>query len=131
MMSAAEASLRETSSPRTRSNSRTSSAMSWGKAINKVLLSELLHTVAFIDELVQQHACDHVQRFEYALALMRRGAESRHLQLAVIEQELHVFNRSGIGQIALVILDDIRDLIEVKVERLQVLLEVLEALHVL
>src|SRR5215216_4338025 len=65
MMSAAEASLRETSSPSTRSNSRTSSAISWGKAINRVWLSELLHTVAFIDELMEQHACDHVQLFKY------------------------------------------------------------------
>src|ERR1035441_9061088 len=51
----------------------------------------------FRSELVQQHARDHVERLKHAFALVRRGAERGDLEVAVIQQKLHVFHRGDIS----------------------------------
>ncbi len=40
------------------------------------------------DEFVQQHARDHVERLEDAFATVRARREGRHLDFAIIQQEL-------------------------------------------
>src|SRR5664279_4637247 len=63
-----------------------SSSMSWGKeAMSCVLLSSLA------DELVQQHAGDHVERLKHPFALVRGPGEGGDLDVAVVQEELHVF----------------------------------------
>src|SRR5262249_29381543 len=102
-----------------------SSSTSWGK----VAMSCVLRS-ALADELVQQQARDHVQRLEYTFGPMRRGGEERHLQLPVVEQEFHVIDWGDVGQVALVVLEDVRDLVQVELEGLEVFLEVVKALDV-
>ena len=53
-----------------------------------------------------------------------------HLHFAVVEQEFHVLDGRGIGQVALVVLQHVRDVGEVEFERFEIVLEVLEALDV-
>ena len=82
-----------------------------------------------IDEFLQQQTRNHIQRLKNALALVGSGAERRHLHVAVIEQIIHVFNRRGVRQIALVVLDDIGDFPEIEFQRAQIVYEVLKALE--
>jgi hypothetical protein len=73
----------------------------------------------FVDEFVEQQARNHVERLEDALALEGHGREGRHLHLAVVEQEIQILDRRGIGQVALVVLQDVRDFGEIEFERLR------------
>src|SRR2546426_1320578 len=45
---------------------------------------------------------NHVEGFEHPFAPVRAGNERRHLHVAVVEQKLHVIDRRGVRQIALV-----------------------------
>ena len=85
----------------------------------RIGLDKLLHPVALIDELVQEHACDHVESFEHAVALVRGGPERRRLNFAVVEKEFHVLNWRGVGQVTLVVLEDIGNFIEIQVEGIE------------
>ena len=73
---------------------------------------------ALVDELVQQQARDHVQRLEHAFALLRGRGERRHLHFAVVEKKFHVLGRRDVGQVALVVLQHVRDVIQVELERI-------------
>src|SRR6185503_2127116 len=125
MSSAAADSLWATRSRSAPSRTRMSSSMSWGR----VNMSGG-PAGAFVDELVQQHAGDHVQGFEDTLALVGARGEGRHHHFAVVEEKLEVFERRGVGDVALVILDDEGDVGEVLFEGADVLLKVGEAFHV-
>src|SRR5258706_4746229 len=126
MTSAAVASLCSSSSSKTWSICWTSSSMSWGRVAMSCVL-----WCGLADELVEQHAGDHVERLENAFALVSGTLECRHLDFAVVDQVVHVFHRRDVGQIALVVLEDVGDVGEVEPERLQILFEVGETLHVL
>src|ERR1700690_2633965 len=110
MISVAIASVLTMNSRSIPSSCRTSSSISWGR----VAMSCVLRNGLVIDEFVQQQARDHVQRFEHALAFMRRGTERRHLHFTVVQQIFHVIHRRGVGQVALVVLQHVGDFRQVQ-----------------
>src|SRR4029434_6907989 len=115
------ASLRPRNSRKTSSSPRMSSSRSCGKVAMSCVLRNVL-----VDVLVEQQACDHVEWFEDAFALVANRGEGRHLHLAVVEQKFHVFHRRGVGQIALVVLQNVRNIIQVELETLEIVHQVLE-----
>ncbi|MFM1943521.1 MAG: hypothetical protein RI897_2503 [Verrucomicrobiota bacterium] len=86
--------------------------------------------VAFVDELVEEHPGDHVEGFEDALALVGDAGETGHLHFAVIEQEFHIFDGCGVGEVPFVVLEDVGYIREVHAEGFEVFLHVAEALDV-
>src|SRR5215213_6060492 len=126
-MNAVLASLLTSNSRRAASSSETSSSISWGSVPIELRVLRL----ALIDELVEQHAGDHVQSLEHAFALVGAAGKGRHLNLTIVQQEIHVFHWRDIRQIALVVLEHIRNVINVELQALQVILKILEALDVL
>src|SRR6266478_3496388 len=68
------------------------------------------------DEFVEQHAGDHVEGLEDAFALVRGGGERGYLELAVVEEELHVVHGGDIGQVLFVVLEDVRDVRHVELQ---------------
>src|SRR5579862_8926971 len=117
MTMAAVASLLRSNSSRAVSRAWTSSAINGGRpGISRGFWS------AFADELVEEQARDHVERFKDALATGGDRRERGRLHFAIVEQELHVFDGSDIGQVALVVLENVRDFGKVKAESLEVLL---------
>src|SRR5258706_781369 len=114
------------------SSSRNSSSSRWmssSTSCGRVAMSCVLRS-SLADELVEQHARNHVQRFEDAFALVGGGSEGGHLEIAVVEQKLHVLHRGHVRQIPLVVLQHIRNVGQVQLEGLQVLLKVVERLDV-
>src|SRR6267142_5740219 len=126
MIRAVVASLRSRNPRNTSSSCWISSSMSWGKVAMSCVLR-----LALVDVLVEQHAGDHVERFENALALVRGGRERRHLHFAVVKEKFHVLHRRGIGQVAFIVLKNVRDSFEIQLQALEVVREILEALDVL
>src|SRR2546428_1726848 len=113
MMRAVVASLLASNSFRTWSSCRMSSSRSCGSVgISRGCAG------ALADEFVQQQAGDHVERFEDALASVRGRSEGRDLHVAIVEQELHVFHRRGVGQITFVELQDIGNVVHVQFQGL-------------
>src|SRR5215469_6935136 len=100
MISAAEASVWSNNACKMTPNLWMSSSISCGK----VAMSCVLRCV-LADKFIEQQARNHIQRFEYALAFVRDGAEGRDLDVAIVEEKLHVFHRGDIRQIALVVLE--------------------------
>src|SRR5262245_12201666 len=103
MTIASEASVFIRSSCRDSESSCTSSSMSCGSV---AILSGF--TLALVNELVQQHARDHVQRLEDPFAFVRASGERWHFNLLIIEEEIHVFHRRDVRQIAFVVLQHVR-----------------------
>src|ERR1035438_6041269 len=126
MISAVVASLFSSRSLNTSSSSLTSSTSSWGRVAMSCVLRRALG-----DVLVEQHARDHVQRFKNAFAFVRGAGERGNLHFAIVQQKLHVFNRRDVRQITLVILQNIRNVREVHLQRAEVFFKVLKALNVL
>src|SRR5215471_17732312 len=93
MTSAAVASVCATNSRSVSSSCRTSSSMSWGRV---AILCGLGN--ALVDVFLEEHPRDHVQAFEDALALVRRGLERGHLHVAVVQKVIQIFHRRGIRQ---------------------------------
>src|SRR5215472_11321585 len=104
MISAVVASLFSSKSRNASSRRSMSSSISCGSVAMSCVLRR-----ALADELVQQHAGDHVEGLEDALALVSDGREGRYLHLTVVEQEFHVLNRGHVGEVPLVVLQDIGD----------------------
>src|SRR5207244_12538181 len=102
MISAVVASLFSSNSRSTVSSCWTSSSMSWGSVAMSCVLR-----CGLADELIEQHAGDHVESFEHPFAHMGGRAEGRHLHFAVVQQKLTIIHRRGSRQIARVILPDI------------------------
>src|ERR1035438_2665139 len=90
MINAVVASLFSTSSRNSRSSRAMSSSMSWGR----LAMSCVLRT-SLADEFVQQHAGDHVERLKDAFALVGCCGKRGHLDVAVIEQKVEVFDGSN------------------------------------
>src|SRR5947208_15583188 len=82
----------------------TSSSMSWGElGIRRGLPSP------FGDEFVEEQPRDHIKSLENAFALTGAGFERGDLHIAVIEQELHIFDRGDAWEVAFIVLEHIRD----------------------
>src|SRR5581483_2048080 len=124
------ASVSVISSPSMTLNCWTSSSMSCGSVAMRLDMSRRL-SGTLADELVEQHAGDHVERFEYSFALVSDRSERRDLNFAIVQKKLHVVGRSDIGQILFVVLENIGNVREVQLEGLEVFFQVVEALHVL
>jgi hypothetical protein len=86
---------------------------------------------ALVDIFVEQHPRDHVQRLEHAFAFVCTAGKRRHLHVAVVEQEIHVFRRRGVGQITFVVLQNVGNLADVELQRFQIVREILKRLDVL
>src|SRR5579862_8563668 len=87
------------------SNSRSASSRRWissSTSCGSVPMSCVLRR-GLADELVQQHARNHVESFEDALAFVGDRRKGRHLHVPVVEQEFHVVYRGDVGQITLVV----------------------------
>src|SRR6266446_4071726 len=112
MISAVVASLFSSNSRSASSRHWTSSSISWGRVAMSCVLRR-----ALADKLVQQHACDHVERFKHALAFVSDGGKGRDLQIPVIEQKLHILNRRHVRQISLVVLQHVGNVSQVQFER--------------
>src|ERR1035441_2248722 len=82
MISAVVASLFSSKSRNSRSSRPMSSSISCGKEAMSCVLRSCL-----ADIFVQQNAGDHVERLEDAFALVRRRAEGRDLDVAVVQDE--------------------------------------------
>src|SRR3954464_1415419 len=119
------ASLLSSNSSITESISVMSSSINWG---NVAILRGF--AIGIGDEFVEQEPGDHVEGLENAFALVRGSGERGHLCLAIVEEKIHVLDRSDVGQITFVVLNDVRDLVQIHVEGTEVLLKVGEALHV-
>src|ERR1017187_4233670 len=91
MISAVVASLFSSNSRNSLPSRSTSSSISCGRVAMSCVLRSCL-----ADELVQQHARDHVERLKHALALVRRRGEGGDLEVAVVQQKLHVFDRGNV-----------------------------------
>src|ERR1043165_1341693 len=89
-------------SSKTRSSSWTSSSISCGS----VAMSGGF-AITVVNELVQKQARNHVEGFKDPLALVGAAAEGWHFHLTIVEQKIHIFDRSRIGEIALVELQDV------------------------
>src|ERR1039458_1935547 len=124
MISAVVASLFSSNSRNALPICSTSSSVICGKVAMSCVLRSCL-----ANELVQQHARDHVERLKHAFAPVRRGAEGGNLEVAVVQQKLHVFHRGDIRQITLVILQHVRNVGEIEPQSLQIILQIREALH--
>jgi hypothetical protein len=85
----------------------------------------------FARELLEQKPRDRIERGKHPLARSGDAHEAWHAHLAVVKNEVEVMNWSGIKQVALVVLQNVRDLIDAIALAREVLLEVLEALNVL
>src|SRR5215510_244163 len=96
--------------------------MSCSLTVLPLFLSEFAH---------QNHAGDGVEGVEHAIATDGHRLEIRNLPSPAVEHELHVLERRDVGEVALVVLDDVRHLVQVVVVLAEVLLQVAEALHVL
>ena len=79
---------------------------------------------------MKQKARDHVQRLEYAFGIGGGCLEGWHLDLPIVQHEIHVFHRRGIGNVPLVVLHHVRDVIQVQIQRLQVVFKVFEGLDI-
>src|SRR6185503_12695364 len=123
---AVTASLFSRNSRKTESSSWMSSSMSWGRVAMSCVLR-----YARVDKLVQQHASDHVERLKDTFAFVSGSAEGRHLHFAIVQQELHVLGRRGVGQVALVVLDDVGNIFQIELQALQIVREVLQTFHIL
>src|SRR6266496_3479640 len=126
IIKAVVASLRPRNSPNTSSSPWMSSSRSCGKVAMSCVLRNVL-----VDEFVEQHAGNHVEGLEYAFALVANRGEGRRLHLAVVEKKFHVFHGRGVGQVALVVLQNVRDFVQVELEALEIVREVLKTLNVL
>src|ERR1019366_178901 len=124
MISAVVASLFPSKSCNSPSSRSMSSSISWGKEAMSCVLRG-----ALADIFVQQHAGDHVERLKDAFALVRRRAEGRDLDVAVVQEEFQVFYRGDVRQITLVVLQHVGNVGEVEPQGLQVVFQVCEALH--
>src|ERR1051326_7459360 len=82
------------------------------------------------DELVQQQPGDHVQRLEDSFALVGAGGKGWNLNFPIVEQKFHIFYGSDVGEVALVVLEDVRDLGEIQFESFEVLFEIGEAFDI-
>src|SRR5581483_8805492 len=69
--------------------------------------------LALVDELVQQQARNHVQRFKNSFAFVRGSRERRHLHFTIVQKKFHVFHRRGVRQIALVVLQHVGNFSEI------------------
>src|SRR5437879_2203466 len=98
-----------------RSSSWMSSSINWGSV---GISSDL--AVAFVEELVQEQAGDHVQGLEHALAFIGRAAEGRHFDIAIVEQKIQVLNRRRVREVALIELQHVRDFREAQVQAFEV-----------
>ena len=87
--------------------------------------------IGFVDELMEQEASNHIQSFEYSSAFTGAAGKSGNFNVAIVEQKIHVLDRSGIGQVALVELQHVRDVRQIEIEALEILFEIGEALDVL
>src|SRR5258706_1950663 len=126
MISAVVASLFSSSSRNSSSSSWISSSISWGNvAMSCVLRSSLT------DVLIKQHPGDHVQRLKNAFTAVRGRTERGDLHFAVVEQKFHVFGRSNIGKIPLVILEHVGNFAQIQLEGLQIVFQVRKGLDVL
>src|SRR2546422_10859131 len=96
------ASLFSMSSCIARSNSAMSSSISSGSG--DISRSS---SVRVVYKFIQEQSSNHIERLEDPLALVCARGERRHLPLAVVQQEFHVFHGCRVGQIALVVLDHI------------------------
>src|ERR1700693_4563031 len=79
----------------------------------------------------EDHARDGIERVEHALALDGNRFEVRDPPALPVQHVLEVLHRSHVGQIPLVVLDHVRDLVKIVPVFLEILFEVSEALHVL
>src|SRR5436309_14636076 len=61
---------------------------------------------------------------------MGGAGEGGHFDVPVVEQKLHVLDRSGIGKIAFVELQHIRNIGQIQVEASKILVQIREALDV-
>src|SRR5712691_4845619 len=85
----------------------------------------------FLPKLADEdHAGDGVERVEHAVTVDRHRLEGRDPPGPPVEEKLHVLERRDIGEVALVVLDDVRDLVDVVAVLAEVLFEVAEALDV-
>src|SRR5882724_10126685 len=111
MIRAVVASVFSSRSWSTSSSRWTSSSISWGRvAMSCVLRSSLA------DILIEQHARNHVERFKHPFTEMRGGTERRNLHLAVIEKEFHVVDGGDIGQVTLVVLQNVRNFVHIQLK---------------
>src|ERR1700730_17010774 len=86
----------------------------------------------FLPELADQdHAGHGVEGVEHAVTVDRHGREGRDPPGPPVEEKFHVLERRDVGEVALVVLDDVRDLVDVVVVLAEVLFHVAEALDVL
>jgi hypothetical protein len=85
----------------------------------------------FVDKFVKEHASDHIEGFEDALALAGDAAERGDLDFAIIEEELHIIDWSDVWEVAFIVLEDVRDIGEVEFEGAQIFFEVGEAFDVI
>src|SRR3989454_2449166 len=78
----------------------------------------------------ESHAGDGVERVEDSLPFDGRRLEERDSLGPVVEDELQILHRRDVGQVALVVLQDVRDLVEGALVLAEVGLEVAQALDV-
>src|SRR6185436_12651447 len=97
------------------SSAMSSTRMSSSKSCGSDAIS-LFGARALVDELVQQQAGNHVERFKHAFAFGSDGGKGRHLHVAIVQSKLQVIDRRDIGQITLVVLQDIRNIREVHIQ---------------
>src|SRR2546423_3199773 len=102
MISAVVASLFSNNSRNSSSRSWMSSSISWGRVAMSCVLRSGLANV-----FIEQHAGDHVEGLKNAFTPVRGRAERGHLHFPIVEQKFHVFGRGNIGQVTLVVLQDI------------------------
>src|SRR5262245_61020522 len=115
-------------------NSRNSSSIAWiSSSINcgSVVDMSCVLRGSLTNELMQQHARNHVERFKHSLALVRGGGERRDLNFTVVQEKFHVFNGRDVWEIAFVVLNDVRNIMQVQLESLEVLFKVGKGFNVL
>src|SRR4051812_30644649 len=120
---AVAASLLDKRSPRAASSTVTSSSRSCGS----VCMSP---AGVFVNKFLQQQSRDGVERLENAFAFGGGGFEGRHAHVAIIQQIFHVFDRRDVWQIALVILENVRNRREIEFGAAHIFFEVGEAFDV-
>src|SRR5687767_8053322 len=111
MIKAVAASLLRSKSCMALFSSLTSSSMSCGSVgIRRLLLGGVSGdlALAFGDELLQEHARDHIKCLKHTFALVRTTCKCRDLLFTIVQQIIQKLNRSDVGKIAFVILDYVR-----------------------
>src|SRR3954463_7304587 len=84
----------------------------------------------FVDKFLEQQSRDCVKGFENAFAFCGGGFEGGNAHVAIVQQILHVLDGRDVRQVALVVLEHVREFGQIEFRPAEIFFQILEALDV-